>query len=101
NAKPLSAEPLHVRMVQKNKKFEPRLLAIPIGSSVDFPNQDPFFHNVFSLYNGKRFDLGLYEAGGSKTVRFDKAGVSFIFCNIHPEMTATVFVVSTPYYAVS
>ena len=93
--------PGHFRLVQRNKQFEPHLLVIPVGSVVDFPNQDPFFHNVFSLYKGKRFDLGLYEAGGSRTVHFDRPGVSFIFCNIHPEMSAVVLAMSTPYYAVS
>jgi hypothetical protein len=71
------------------------------GSTVEFPNHDPFFHNVFSLYKGKRFDLGFYEAGSSRSVRFDRPGVSFIFCNIHPEMSAVVLVLDTPYYAVS
>jgi plastocyanin len=89
------------RLVQKNKQFTPHLLVVPTGSSIDFPNQDPFFHNVFSLFNGKRFDLGLYEAGSHRSVRFDRAGVSYIFCNIHPEMGAVVVSLSTPYYAVS
>jgi plastocyanin len=93
--------PGHFRLVQKNKQFEPHLLVIPVGSAVDFPNQDPFFHNVFSLYNGKRFDLGLYEAGTSKAVQFDRVGVSFIFCNIHPDMSAVVLTMVTPYYAVA
>jgi plastocyanin len=87
------------RMVQKNKQFTPHMLVIPVGSSVEFPNQDPFFHNVFSLYNGKAFDLGLYESGSTKTVPFAREGVSYIFCNIHPEMGAVVLTVSTPYYA--
>ncbi len=68
---------------------------------MDFPNRDPFFHNVFSLFDGKRFDLGLYEAGASNSVRFDRLGVSFLFCNIHPEMSAVVIAVDTPYYGVS
>ncbi len=89
------------RMVQKDKQFSPHLLVIPTGSSVTFPNQDPFFHNVFSMYNGKRFDLGLYEAGSSKTIVFDREGVSYLFCNIHPEMGAIILAVSTPYYAVA
>ena len=89
------------RLAQKNKQFEPHLLVLPVGSVVDFPNQDPFFHNVFSLYKGKRFDLGLYEAGESRAVHFDKPGISFIFCNIHPEMSAVVMAMSTPYYSVS
>ncbi len=89
------------RLVQKDKMFTPHLLVVPTGSSVDFPNEDPFFHNVFSLFNGKRFDLGLYESGTSRAVRFDRAGVSYIFCNIHPEMGAIVLSLSTPYYGVS
>jgi hypothetical protein len=72
---------------------------VPVGSSIDFPNQDPFFHNVFSLFEGKRFDLGLYEAGSRRTVRFDREGVSYIFCNIHPEMGAVIISLRTPYYA--
>lgn len=86
---------------QKDKKFSPHMLVVPTGSSVDFPNLDPFFHNVFSLYNGKRFDLGLYEAHTHRTVRFDREGVSYIFCNIHPEMGAVVITLSTPYYGIS
>ena len=89
------------RLAQKDKQFTPHLLVVPRGSSVEFPNQDPFFHNVFSLFNGKRFDLGLYESGTSRAVRFDREGVSYIFCNIHPEMGAVVLALSTPYYAVS
>ncbi len=88
-------------LVQKNKKFSPHILVVPTGSSVDFPNLDPFFHNVFSLYNGKRFDLGLYEAHTHRTVQFDREGVSYIFCNIHPEMGAVVVTLSTPYYGIS
>jgi len=90
-----------LRLVQKNKSFEPHVLVVPVGSLVEFPNRDPFFHNVFSLFEGKRFDLGLYEAGTTRDVRFDKPGVSYIFCNIHPEMSAVVIAVQTPYYATS
>ncbi len=89
------------RLIQKDKMFMPHLLVVPTGSQVEFPNQDPFFHNVFSLFNGKRFDLGLYESGTSRSVRFDREGVSYIFCNIHPEMAAVVLALSTPYYAIS
>lgn len=91
----------HFRMAQKNKGFSPHLLVVPLGSMVEFPNLDPFFHNVFSQFNGKRFDLGLYEAGSTKDVRFDHEGVSYIFCNIHPEMGAVVITLSTPYFSVS
>jgi plastocyanin len=87
------------RLTQKDKQFEPHLLVVPQGSEVQFPNKDPFFHNVFSLHEGVRFDLGLYESGTSKKVRFSKPGVSFIFCNIHPEMSAVVMVMNSPYYA--
>ena len=74
---------------------------VPAGSQVEFPNRDPFFHNVFSLFEGKRFDLGLYEAGSSRMVRFDRPGISYIFCNIHPEMSAVVITMSTSLYAIS
>ncbi len=87
------------RLVQKNKHFSPHLLVVPIGSAVLFPNEDPFFHNVFSVYEGTRFDLGLYESGSSKEVRFTRPGPSYIFCNIHPEMSAVIMVMTTPYYA--
>jgi len=87
------------RLTQKNKHFEPHLLVVPVGSAVLFPNQDPFFHNVFSVYEGTRFDLGLYESGSSKEVRFNRPGPSYIFCNIHPEMSAVIMVMTTPYYA--
>jgi plastocyanin len=96
-----ATDPPPPRLTQKNKHFEPHVLVVPVGAAVEFPNRDPFFHNVFSLFEGKRFDLGLYEAGTTKEVRFDKPGVSYIFCNIHPEMGAVVVAVETPYYAVS
>lgn len=91
--------PGHFRMEQKNKSFNPHLLVVPLGSTVEFPNLDPFFHNVFSQFNGKRFDLGLYEAGSTRVVHFDHEGVSFIFCNIHSEMAAVIVTVRTPYFA--
>jgi plastocyanin len=89
------------QVVQKNKSFHPHVTVVRVGSLVDFPNHDPFFHNVFSLFDGKRFDLGLYEAGATNSVRFDHVGVSYLFCNIHPEMSAIVVAVDTPYYGVS
>jgi plastocyanin len=91
----------HPRLAQKDKRFEPHVVVVPVGTAVEFPNHDPFFHNVFSLFEGKRFDLGLYEAGSTRLVRFDRAGVSYIFCNIHPEMSAVVIALKTPYYATS
>ena len=89
------------QIIQKNKSFQPHLTVVHVGSVVDFPNRDPFFHNVFSLFDGKRFDLGLYEAGATNSVRFDRVGVSYLFCNIHPEMSAVVVALGTSYYAVS
>ncbi|HXM15891.1 MAG TPA: carboxypeptidase regulatory-like domain-containing protein [Candidatus Eremiobacteraceae bacterium] len=89
------------RLVQHNKRFEPSLLVVPVGSVVDFPNYDPWFHNVFSLYRGKRFDLGLYQAGAQRSVRFDRIGPSYLFCNIHPEMTGVVLAVDSSLYAIS
>jgi plastocyanin len=94
-------QPGQFRMEQKNKNFHPHILVVPLGSSVEFPNLDPFFHNVFSQFNGKRFDLGLYEAGSTRTVRFDHEGVSYIFCNIHSKMAAVIVTLATPYFAVA
>ncbi len=89
------------QLVQKDKSFQPSLIVIPAGGQVEFPNRDPFFHNVFSLFDGKRFDLGLYESGTTQFVKFDKPGISFIFCNIHAQMSAVVIALNTPYYAIS
>src|SRR5437660_10016472 len=89
------------RLVQRNKHFEPHIIVVPVGSSVEFPNRDLFFHNVFSLFEGKRFDLGLYEAGTTRDVRFDRRGTSYIVGNIHTEMSAVVLAIATPYYAIS
>lgn len=98
---PKTSEGASPRLVQKNKSFEPHLLVVPAGARVEFPNRDPFFHNVFSLFEGKRFDLGLYEAGTTRMVRFDQPGISYIFCNIHPEMSAVVITMVTPLYTIA
>jgi plastocyanin len=89
------------RLIQHHKRFEPALLVVPVGSVVDFPNLDPWFHNVFSLYRGKRFDLGLYQAGSQRSVRFDRVGPSYLFCNIHPEMTGVVLAIDSEFFSVS
>ena len=92
----------HFRMVQKNKSFDPHLLVVVLWAAAsNSQTSDPFFHNVFSQFNGKRFDLGLYEAGSTKVVRFDHEGISYLFCNIHPEMGAVIITLSTPYFAVA
>jgi len=88
-------------LLQKNKMFSPHLLVVPTGSVVLFPNADPFFHNVFSLFDGQRFDLGLYEAGKTRAVTFSREGISYIFCNIHSEMSAVVVSLSTPLYSIA
>ena len=84
---------------QRSKAFVPRVLAVPVGSSVAFRNEDPLAHNVFSLSPTKRFDTGLYKAPGEQSVTFDKAGVVQLLCNIHSAMVGYVVVVDTPYYA--
>ncbi len=88
-------------MVQKNKMFNPHVLAIPVGGSVAFPNFDPIFHNAFSNFNGQIFDVGLYKPGSSRTVVFKRDGIVRVFCNIHPQMSAVIVVLGTPYFVVS
>ena len=90
--------PKHAAMTQKNKMFLPHLLPVLAGTTVDFPNFDPIFHNAFSSYNGQIFDVGLYPPGSTKSVRFTRAGVVRVFCNIHPAMSAVILVLSTPYF---
>jgi plastocyanin len=98
---PPEVQSKRVVLDQRNLDFNPRVLAIRVGTTVDFPNSDKVFHNVFSFRDGKKFDLGMYPAGTSKPILFDKPGLSRIFCNIHPHMAAYVMAVNTPYFAVS
>jgi len=91
----------HAEMIQKNKTFSPHVLAITVGTTVDFPNYDPIFHNAFSNYDGQIFDIGLYPPGTSRSIAFRREGVVRIFCNIHPTMSAVIVVLRTPYFAVS
>jgi plastocyanin len=86
------------RMIQKDKTFTPHVLAIRVGTSVDFPNFDPIFHNAFSNYNGRTFDVGLYPPGTSQRVRFARSGIVRVFCNIHANMSAVIVVLNTPYF---
>jgi plastocyanin len=88
-------------MDQRNETFVPHVLAITTGTTVDFPNSDKFYHNVFSLSKAKRFDLGRYGAGGSEHVRFDRAGIVRVFCEIHSHMNAYIIVFSHPFFAVT
>ena len=86
---------------QRNLQFAPRILVVQTGTTVELPNNDRVFHNVFSFRDGKRFDLGLYPIGSVKQVLFDKPGISRLFCNIHPQMGAFVIAVDSPWFAVS
>lgn len=85
-------------MTTRSKEFLPHVLAVPAGSTVTFPNEDPIAHNLFSLTPGNTFDLGLYRRGAGKTHKFDTPGVVNVYCNVHPNMSAVVHVMSTPYY---
>jgi plastocyanin len=100
-ARRVAAEPARARMIQKDKTFTPHVLAIPVGSTVDFPNYDPIFHNAFSNYDGQIFDVGLYPPGSSRSIRFARPGIVRVFCNIHANMSAVIAVVDTPWFAVS
>ena len=93
--------PRTASMVQKNKTFTPHVLAIPVGSAVEFPNFDPIYHNAFSNYSGQMFDVGLYPPGSSRTIRFRREGIVRVFCNIHPTMSAVIAVLTTPWFAVT
>ncbi|HEX4947255.1 MAG TPA: carboxypeptidase regulatory-like domain-containing protein [Blastocatellia bacterium] len=95
------SNPPRQKMNQRGKRFLPHVMVVEKGTEIDFPNSDPFFHNVFSLFNGKRFDLGLYASGESRPVLFNRVGISYIFCNIHPLMSAIVVAVDTPYFTLS
>jgi plastocyanin len=85
-------------MTTRSKAFLPHVLAVPAGSTVAFPNEDPIAHNLFSLTPGNTFDLGLYRRGIGKNQKFDTPGVVNVYCNVHPNMSAVVHVMTTPYY---
>ena len=87
-------------MTTRGKTFLPHVLVVPTGSTISFPNEDPISHNLFSLTPGNTFDLGLYRKGSTpKTKKFESAGTVNVYCNIHPNMSAVVQVMNTPYYA--
>ena len=90
-------QPRQFKMAQKNKSFIPHVLAIPIGSTVSFPNEDDLFHNAFSLSRPGPFDLGLYRSGASKDLSFTAPATYRVFCNIHPQMNAIILVLPTSY----
>lgn len=90
--------PLVAQISMQDRQFAPRVEVVPVGSTVEFPNQDPFSHNVFSSTPPAAFDLGLYGRGKRKGWAFTRPGVHAIYCNIHPRMAAYVIAVSTPWY---
>lgn len=92
--------PVKASIRQKDENFIPRVVAVTVGSEVDFPNDDPIYHNVFSLSRARTFNLGRYPSGKTKGVRFDKPGIVKVFCDIHSHMTATVMVFNHPWFAV-
>jgi plastocyanin len=94
---PTPVRPAHFRLEQKNKTFIPSVLAVPVGSTVDFPNDDRIFHNVFSLSPPAPFDLGLYRAGASMSRVFSQPATYRVFCNIHSQMMAVILVLPTSY----
>lgn len=93
------AEAVHAVMDQNHRRFEPEVLAVPVGSTVDFPNSDPIYHNVFSLSRARPFDLGNYPQGTSRSLRFDQPGIVVLNCHLHPNMTGVVVVTPNRYFA--
>jgi plastocyanin len=91
----------HARLDQRGERFVPHIVAIGVGGTVDFPNSDATFHNVFSLSDVRSFDLGRYATGKSKSVKFDKPGIVRVFCDIHAHMSAFIFVFAHPYFSVT
>src|SRR5215210_901274 len=94
-------EPQRARMDQRNETFVPHVLAITVGTVVDFPNSDHTYHNVFSLSKTKSFDLGRYAVGRSKAIRFDRPGIVRVFCDIHSHMSAFILVFNHPFFAIT
>jgi plastocyanin len=94
-------EPVHALMDQRNETFIPHVLAIVAGTTVDFPNSDKTYHNVFSISKARSFDLGRYAAGRSKSVRFDRPGIVRVFCEIHSHMSAFILVFNHRFFAVT
>ena len=89
------------KMAQRNRQFEPRVLPITAGQKIDFPNFDDYFHNVFSLSKARKFDLGQYKKGNSKRKTFPRKGIVEVYCNIHPNMSATILVLPNRAHAVT
>jgi plastocyanin len=91
----------HAVIKQREKQFDPPLTIVVKGTTIDFPNEDKIFHNVFSVSRPARFDLGLYKSGTAKSVEMKRAGTVDVYCNIHPEMIAKVKVLDNAYYTIT
>jgi plastocyanin len=92
--------PMRARVVQRDEQFLPRVTAVTTGSSVEFPNEDPFFHNVFSLSKAAQFDLRRYPSGSSRTETFTKPGIVKVFCHLHAQMNALIMVLDHPWFVI-
>ncbi|MGH8003596.1 MAG: hypothetical protein ACRECJ_02590 [Limisphaerales bacterium] len=97
--KKISPPETNPRVVQINRRFVPEVLPVTVGTTVDFPNFDPFFHNAFSYSKTKKFDLGRYPTGKSRSVTFDKPGAVRVFCEIHSDMNCVILVLETSHFA--
>ena len=95
------SEPQRATMDQRNETFVPHVLAITVGTTVDFPNSDNTYHNVFSLRGPRPFDLGRYAAGRSKAIKFDRPGIVRVFCDIHSHMNAFILVFNHSFFALT
>jgi plastocyanin len=93
------AKPAVATMTMKGKSFIPRVVVIPVDGTVEFPNEDPILHNVFSVSGDNRFDLELYKKPRKGSWTFKHPGIARIYCNIHPQMSAVVLVRDNPYFA--
>lgn len=89
------------KLSQKLRQFQPRVLPVVVGTTVEFPNDDTIFHNVFSLSKTKPFDLGLYEPGHTASVALDRTGLVKVYCNVHPDMSASIVVLANPWFALT
>ena len=94
------ARPVRATISQKDETFTPRVLAVPAGSTVEFPNFDPYFHNVFSLSRAASFDLGRYPRGGSRSRTFTAPGLVKVYCHIHSHMSASIMVFDHDHFRV-
>jgi plastocyanin len=96
---PDQGKPGYAEITQIDRRFQPDLVVVPVGSTVSFPNMDPIFHNIFSFSKPKQFDLGSYDKGETRRLQFPKAGIVDIYCHLHPNMAATIVVTPNHWFA--